>query len=257
MTTSDIQNALQLVQDGEIAQARGVLERLVGRIPVYAAAHVALAKVYEIERRWGDAYETWVRASELLPTNDIISEGLRRVSLKRGSEMAHSEYISSVPVSDSPGFESVVAEPAPKLVETEVFDLPDVDQKKVETPQEPELVQPPASDLGDISIEKPSEDARPAAVPEEANVDTSDLDLLIEQLDDAKIVPREDDEQIPEPNLESNVDNIASETLAKIFESQSQYSEAARIYEQLARQQPENAPAFVARARELRGLNKG
>lgn len=256
MPSSEIQHALQLLQQGETANARGVLERLVGRIPVYVAAHVALAKVYELEVRWGDAYETWVRASELLPTNSIISEGLRRVSLKRGSELAHSEFVSSVPVSDSPGFESVVVEPPPKLVETEVFEIPEpqvqVQQEiEVEHKPEPEVV-PDA-----ISVEKRQVDARPSAVPEETSVDTSDLDSLIEQLDDAKIVPRDDFDEIPEPNLDSNVGDIASETLAKIFESQSQFSEAARIYEQLAVQQPDKASTFTARAEELRQQKKG
>ncbi len=252
MSASDIQHALQLLQQGDISNARGVLERLVGKIPVYVAAQVALAKVYELEGRWDDAYEAWVRSSELLPTNTIIVEGLQRASLRRSSEYATRAYTETSVAADTVEVDAPPAEIGTETaVEKAEFEAPTVE---VVLPEETPVVEV-ATD--EITIDPPSPESRSAAVPEESSVDTSDLDTLIDQLDDARIVPREDFDSIPEPNLEPNTGTLASETLAKIFESQSQYGEAARVYDQLAIQQPDKATDFQAKAEKLRKQTKG
>jgi thioredoxin-like negative regulator of GroEL len=45
---------------------------------------------------------------------------------------------------------------------------------------------------------------------------------------------------------------MVSRTLAEIYTNQRQYDEAARVYEQLALQEPENAREFMRKAAEMR-----
>lgn len=79
-----------------------------------------------------------------------------------------------------------------------------------------------------------------------------DLDSLIVELESARIVPRPDDDPAPAPDLNSNVDGMVSETLAKIYAAQSQYKESARIFETLAIMHPDRADEFISKAAEMR-----
>lgn len=78
------------------------------------------------------------------------------------------------------------------------------------------------------------------------------LDRLIADLETARIVPKPEGEFIPEPNLESNVEGMVSETLARIFATQKQFGEAARIYEKLAELNPKRSTEFLAKALEMK-----
>ncbi|CAM3348765.1 tetratricopeptide repeat protein [Rhodothermus bifroesti] len=82
--------------------------------------------------------------------------------------------------------------------------------------------------------------------------DDLDIDRLIAELESARIVPRPDLEDIPPPELEQDVDDLVSETLARIYAAQEQYAEAARVYEKLAQQHPERAESYRQRAAEMR-----
>ncbi|MDX1547537.1 MAG: hypothetical protein R3247_11145, partial [Rhodothermales bacterium] len=97
----------------------------------------------------------------------------------------------------------------------------------------------------------PAEAPPPAAPP---GID--DLDRLIEELESARIVPDPAFEDVPalDDDPDDPLEDMVSETLARIYASQEKYAEAARVYEQLARQHPERADAFAARAEEMRGL---
>lgn len=79
-----------------------------------------------------------------------------------------------------------------------------------------------------------------------------DLDRLIEELDGARIVPNTDTSAFPEPALEDDVDDVVSETLARIYATQHKYAEAARVYDMLAEQNPEQADAYREHARAMR-----
>ena len=79
-----------------------------------------------------------------------------------------------------------------------------------------------------------------------------DLDRLISELESARIVPRPDLENVPPPDLEDDIEDVVSETLARIYASQGQYDEAAHVYELLADQQPDKADEFKGKASEMR-----
>lgn len=79
-----------------------------------------------------------------------------------------------------------------------------------------------------------------------------DLDRLIQDLESARIEPKPDLDDLPEPDLEDDVEDLVSETLARIYAAQSQYREAARIYVKLASQEPANARAHLENAAEMR-----
>ncbi|MBX2819340.1 MAG: tetratricopeptide repeat protein [Rhodothermaceae bacterium] len=81
-----------------------------------------------------------------------------------------------------------------------------------------------------------------------------ELDNLIQELESARIVPKPDHEHIEVPVLEDDIEDMVSETLARIFEGQKQYSKAADMYEKLAVLHPERAKKFEAKATELRDL---
>ena len=64
-------------------------------------------------------------------------------------------------------------------------------------------------------------------------------------------------EDVPPPDLEDDIEGMVSETLARIYASQKQYREAARAYEQLALQHPDDADRFNQLAAEMNALAGG
>lgn len=80
-----------------------------------------------------------------------------------------------------------------------------------------------------------------------------ELDALISQLEDAPRIRPDPEYAGPEVELDhGEVDDMVSETLAKIYAAQHQYVEAALVYEKLAARQPDQAEALLERAAELR-----
>jgi len=79
-----------------------------------------------------------------------------------------------------------------------------------------------------------------------------DLDNLIQELENAKIVPDPNmSGMVAHPDAEEDLD-VVSETLARIYENQNYLDEAAEVYEKLARQHPERKEEFEAKAAALR-----
>jgi hypothetical protein len=83
-----------------------------------------------------------------------------------------------------------------------------------------------------------------------------DLDALIREIEraprirpDPHFVPPSDEERI---GTAADDEDVVSETLARIYETQGQFAEAAAVYEKLAGQRPGQADEFRRRARELR-----
>ena len=117
-----------------------------------------------------------------------------------------------------------------------------VSEEDVPTPPpdawaEPDVVAPE----GEIGL--PSEDFTVA----------DELDSLIAQLEDAPRIRPDPEFNGPEVTFDDeDVDEMASETLAKIYAAQHQYVQAALIYEKLAARQPEQAEELLRRAAEMR-----
>ena len=110
---------------------------------------------------------------------------------------------------------------------------------------EPPSAHPRPSPLDELARRQPSPDQ---PLPE----DLRDLDRLIDELEGARIDPQPDVGDVPEPDLDSDVDDMVSETLARIYIAQNQYIEAARVYVRLAHQDPDRADEYRERAAELR-----
>jgi len=106
-------------------------------------------------------------------------------------------------------------------------------------------------DSSPVDAQQDVEDtARPASAS-----DYEDLDHLIEELEDARIVPDPDVDVLPDDELRDDIDDVVSETLAKIYENQNYFVEAAEVYEKLAVQKPDRRDEFMQRAEEMR--NRG
>lgn len=88
--------------------------------------------------------------------------------------------------------------------------------------------------------------ARPGVPP------FQDLDKLIEELESARIIPNPDIPMMSESEMESDIEDAVSETLARIYAHQNYFEEAARVYEKLAEQKPDRAEEFHRKAAEMR-----
>ena len=82
--------------------------------------------------------------------------------------------------------------------------------------------------------------------------DDDELDHLIEELESARIVPKPEHEHIEAPGLETDIEDMVSETLARIYEGQNQLKKAAEMYDKLAAINPSKAEEFTAKAKALR-----
>ena len=95
----------------------------------------------------------------------------------------------------------------------------------------------------------------PEEAPAPQREDLEDLERLINELESARIVPQPElDDDLPPPDLDDDIEGMVSETLARIYASQKQYREAARIYEQLALQHPDEEERFTLLASEMHAL---
>lgn len=84
------------------------------------------------------------------------------------------------------------------------------------------------------------------------NETDADLDRLIEDLQAARIPTEPDIDDVPTPDLDDDIEDMVSETLARIYASQQNYHEAARIYIQLASQEPDRSSELLKQATLMR-----
>lgn len=88
--------------------------------------------------------------------------------------------------------------------------------------------------------------------------EVDDLDGLIEKLENApRIRPDANFDDDFDTLDEAEEEDLVSETLARIYESQGEHEAAARAYEQLAELNPERADDLRTKAAELRRLTAG
>lgn len=202
-----------------------MLEAHLAQQPHHAAARVLLARAYAAEKRWDDAQQQWQRARLLAPGSPAVHEGQRQMFAARAAATTSA------------------ARPAARKSEADALAAP---------ARASEILREIEARSGEASSEVPEGEA---GRDRSRGVDVSavdDLDRLIEELDAARMAPDPEIDDIPTPDLEDDLEEVVSETLARIYAAQSQHGEAARVYDKLAEQQPERAAEFQERAAEMR-----
>lgn len=285
-----IQDAARHLAEGRADEAAALLERLVRDFPAYVTAHVLLAKAREAGGHTGRALEAWHTAYFLMPGSPLVVRerarllGAEDAPVRPAEAGPHAEPAAPLkepaappeemdrPQPDGAADEAAASTPAdvvggapgawtaggpgedmlaePDYVEAEGADdgLDWSILEETETPRatgdvaEPEIAPPPGHQTSPRS---------PAPAPTEAD----DLDALIEQLERAPRIRPDpafhSDDHDAEPDA-FGAGEVVSETLAKIYETQKQYADAARAYDQLAVQRPARADELRARADEMR-----
>ena len=145
----------------------------------------------------------------------------------------------------------------------------EISDEEAPEPAAPSEPQPPAPEASEQGLPERVRDEE--AVAEKASVDegegtgdgvaaggldapvTDDLDVLIQQLEDAPRIRPDPDFSGPAVAFDEDIaDDMVSETLARIYAAQGQFAEAAAVYEKLAQQRPGEAEALLEKAAELR-----
>ncbi len=183
------------------------------------------------------------------------------------SETETAEAVEAPPPEPDPEAAKSIYDEIEELIEEKQSQKKGTPKKAKETPLEEEkkaiealeaMVREAAEDDGGGVVEdwQDFEPETPAEAPPK-DKDFEDLERLISELESARIVPQPALEDVPPPDLEDDIEGMVSETLARIYASQEQYSEAARVYEQLALQHPDEADRFNQLAAEMNTLAGG
>jgi tetratricopeptide (TPR) repeat protein len=285
MPLHDIQDAIELLENHQPDRAAVLLEGMADEMPVYATARVLLARAYEALDQWDRALATWREALHLIPNSPVIHRGLERSAAKaapgRHRDRQTPQDPSGTPLADEPSEPQIAQPPAPQEHQPARPPAPQEHQPaQSTTPQEHPSARPPAPQEHPAAqrtapqehhrAEPPAPQEHQPAERDAIDEDTpavsrddpgetdaarphyDDLDRLISELEAARIVPRPDFDNIPSPELDDDIEDVVSETLARIYASQGQYDEAARVYEILAGQHPDEASEYMQKALEMR-----
>ncbi|MFQ5572456.1 MAG: tetratricopeptide repeat protein, partial [Rhodothermales bacterium] len=79
MSIPDIQEAINLIEEGKPEAAIPLLAQWAEHMPTYVAVHVVLARAHEARHQWPEALAAWQRAHFLMPNSPAVQEGLQRV----------------------------------------------------------------------------------------------------------------------------------------------------------------------------------
>jgi len=217
MAFTNLENILKMVADGRAEEAVPLLESFIEHFPSYAPAQVVLARTHESMGHWREALHRWQTARYMVPNSPAVEAGMQRTILALAAPDE-----AAIP---STGW----ARPIPSGATSKT------------------------NDRAWTSVGKVLEAASSGGSPEPSGAaGFDDLDRLIGELESARIIPDPDLDAFPAPDLDVEIEDVVSETLARIFAAQSQYEEAAQVYDKLAEQQPERAAEFTDKARELR-----
>ena len=249
MSSIDIQAPLKLLKNGQSAQAIPLLEAHVRALPGHVAAHALLAKAYAEEGMWEEALSVWQHAAFLMPNSPSILHGL---------QLAIENMNSRVRANQGQGGENHVSA-SPNIVVTS--------GAQAEPDEEIDLLSEDddsGSQGTSFSMETQMEesthkiDVIPSVTDRDLQLEPDEeLDDLISELETARIVPRLDQEVIENTALDSNVDDVASETLALIYAGQQQFDAAASVYDRLALLDPEKAEHYTSLANRMRERKTG
>lgn len=243
----DLQHVLDLVEEGAFDKVTSTLRQVVAQMPAYAPAYVLLAQAYEAQERWPEALATWQRAHFFAPNSPVVEAGLWRV-------LDRQDAVSAEPSEDNPpGAMDQMADELLETIRDEASPSPPADDAldeeaapSVGAPSSPEPAPTPLEEL----MRRPPPDE---PLPD----DIRDLNRLIEELEEARIDPQPNLDDVPAPDLDSDIEDVVSETLARIYASQKKFEEAARVYLRLASQEPEQADAFLEKAADMRSRAQG
>ena len=230
MSLPDIQQASNLLKSGQLVDARMMLQNLLHQVPNHLSARVLLARLNEAEGDDDAALTIWKQAAYLCPGNVVIESGLRDAILNKqfGRQVA-----IVIPKWDLE--EDSVSEPLGVAVRV----------AKLE-PLPPSAIWVPPSEPSTITDQVKDEEEEDA-IPE-----LQDLDKLIQELGSASIVPNPDIPMLTDEDLEQDLEDVVSETLARIYANQSYFKEASVVYEKLAEQKPGRAEEFMKKAAEMK-----
>lgn len=274
MAVPDLQDAIDHLHQQDVDEAIAVLERKIEELPAHLTAHVLLARSYEAKEQWHKALTHWENACFLMPNSPVGQEGKARVLRRmKGDDKPAPEPPTPARAEDQDP--AALEDAGPKISQkpettdeerggiddlaaaTEgPSDLEDVrrqaEQEAREGGARAGLSTAPASGQDHSSVEDSSETPEDRIGQFEDN-DEEHLDRLIEKLESARIEPDPDvGGDVPAPDLEDDVDDLVSETLARIHEGQNQYRKAAQIYVKLASQEPDKARTYLEKASEMR-----
>lgn len=238
MPPPDLRTAASLLERGDYDAARVSLEWLVNHDRAYASAHVLLAKIAEHQSRFSDALLDWERAYLINPLSTEIAVSYETAILRDllpNPDAAPVRKMHLVPpledISDESTDSVAAADPEERVAEAR----PQADSE--------------AQGRGKkVPVDSPGREP----IGEAAGLDDlDDLDKLIDELDSARIIPDPDIEAMSAAELKVDIDDVVSETLAKIYASQSYFSEAGDVYEKLAEQQPKRRAEFEEKATDM------
>jgi tetratricopeptide (TPR) repeat protein len=253
MATSVIQDALGLLRDQSVTEAIDCLESAVVATPAYPAAYVLLARAYESRKDWGAARSAWEQAFILMPHSPTVQEGRKRVRTVL-REQRQTQQPPSRPGARVPRPESGTAKPSEPLPRN----VPSDEEKGEAALPSLSMDEGPADlDALRAQTEHASHQQHPSPPDAEAfgpsldDID-DDLDHLIEELQSARIRPDPTIDDLPDSELDDDIEDMVSETLARIYASQGAYHEAARVYVQLAVQKPEQSESLLREASKMR-----
>ncbi|MGB0649990.1 MAG: hypothetical protein ACPG8N_00920 [Rhodothermales bacterium] len=212
MPLPDIRQAATMIEEGRIEPARTVLQNILHMVPSHLSAHVLLARIFEAEGDTTGALTMWKQAAYYGPGVALIEQGLREALLRQ-------RFGNPVPIEPLPADQPVTLPAAPAVQAQPVSVAP-----------------------------TPIPGQRAGMPPPEFQ----DLDKLINELETASIVPDPDIPMVSADDLESDIEDVVSETLARIYANQSYFEEAASVYEKLAAQHPYRKDEYLQRAAEMK-----
>lgn len=256
MSLADLTSPLSHLEAKNLDAAVEALEHKVEALPMHLGAHVLLAYAYEAQQRWDEALASWTHAQVLLPNSPLAAAGKQRV-LRHLNGHEGAEHDAAPPPRLSPNLPVLGTGPDAAADEDDLAALRrQADHEARQGGARPGLAGasgPPTPD--DLS---PTPEEQVERLTDDD--DTDDLDHLIDQLQSARIDPEPEapDQSPSEPPTApstpppDDTDEVVSETLARIHAGQQDYPKAARIYEQLAEQDPERAAEFRDKAAEMR-----
>jgi len=261
------------MEEGSLDEARTMLQNMLHMAPQHLAARVLLARLYESEGDHETAFTLWKQAAFHGPGVALIEDGLREAMIRHHfGEETELSLPDDVAAESEAAFPDPSEEEAPAPVSLEAEEEEESEAAEDAGPEEQPVAEPeaqpepesepapePEAAAEDEVVPALEPDAAPAPADAQADAqgeasrpEFQDLDRLIEELETAHIVPDPDIELLPVDELEPDIEDVVTETLARIYANQSYFTEAATVYDKLAAQYPDRAEEFKAKASDMR-----